>query len=143
MDRIMYMSNPGKAILCVDDEKLILLSLVRELRNSFGDEYIYEKATDAHQAYEVIEELEHDGIKLILIISDWLMPGIKGDEFLETVKARHPDIKAVMITGQADEEVIARLLENGCITDVIEKPWNPDRLTEAVRKCCQDKGDGT
>lgn len=139
----MYMSEPKKAILCVDDEKLILLSLVRELRSSFGDEYIYEKATDAQQAYEVIEELAHEGIKLILIISDWLMPGIKGDEFLETVKAEHPDIKAVMITGQADEEVINRLLGNGCITDVIEKPWDPGRLVEAVRKCCAAKEGGT
>ncbi len=136
------MNDPRKAILCVDDEKLILLSLIRELRNSFGDDYVYEKATDAYQAYEVIDELASEGIKLILIISDWLMPGIKGDEFLETVRQRHPDIKAIMITGQADETVIAKLLESGCVSDVIEKPWNPERLIEAVKKCCCEKQDG-
>lgn len=135
----MYMSEPKKAILCVDDEKLILLSLIQELKTSFGNEFIYEKATDAYRAFEVIDELALEGIKLILIISDWLMPGIKGDEFLETVRKRYPDIKAVMITGQADEDVIKRLLKNGCVIDVIEKPWNPQRLVEAVRKCCSTR----
>ncbi len=138
----MYMTDLRKAILCVDDEKLILLSLVRELKNSFGDEYIYEKATDAYQAYEVIDELALEGVKLILIISDWLMPGIKGDEFLETVRERYPDIKAVMITGQADEDVINRLIESGCVSDVIEKPWDQLRLVEAVKKCCCTERNG-
>ncbi len=139
----MGMSEPKKAILCVDDEKLILLSLIQELKNSFGNEFLYEKATDAYRAFEVIDELAHEGVKLILIISDWLMPGIKGDEFLETVRQRHPDIKAVMITGQADEEVITRLLKSGCVSAVIEKPWKPERLIDAVRKCCSTKQDTT
>jgi len=136
------MSERKKAILCVDDEKLILLTLIQELKNSFGNEFIYEKATDAYQAYEVINELALEGVKLILIISDWLMPGIKGDEFLETVREQHPDIKAVMITGQADQEVINRLLTSGCVSDVIEKPWNPQRLIDAVKKCCTNRQDG-
>ena len=90
-----------------------------------------------------VEELAREGVKLILIISDWLMPGIMGDEFLEKVRQQYPDIKAVMITGQADETVIEKLLESGCVSDVIEKPWNPERLMEAVKKCCCEKQDGS
>jgi len=135
------MPEPKKAILCVDDEKLILLSLVQELKKTFGSEFLYEKATDAYQAFEVIDELARDSVKLLLIISDWLMPGIKGDEFLDTVRQRFPDIRAIMITGQADETIISRLLKNGCVTEVIEKPWKPERLVEAVRKCCNDLQD--
>jgi CheY-like chemotaxis protein len=130
------MVEPLKAILCVDDEIIILLSLVHELKSSFGDSFVYEKATSAFQANEVIEDLALEGIKLILIISDWLMPGIKGDEFLETVKQRYPHIKAIMITGQADQEITRRLIETGCVSDVIYKPWNKKRLVEAVKKCC-------
>jgi CheY-like chemotaxis protein len=129
------MNARKKAILCVDDEMIILLALIQELKSSFGNEFLYEKATDANQAFEVIEDLENEGVKLILIISDWLMPGIKGDEFLETVRRQHSGIKAIMITGQAEKEVIDRLLASGCVIDVIEKPWNPQRLTEAVKKC--------
>ncbi len=85
------MNARKKAILCVDDEMIILLALIQELKSSFGNEFLYEKATDANQAFEVIEDLELEGVKLILIISDWLMPGIKGDEFLEMVKLQHSD----------------------------------------------------
>lgn len=137
------MTESKKAILCVDDEKLILLSLVQELKNSFGSEFIYEKATDAYRALEIIDELAREGIKLILIISDWLMPGIKGDEFLEMVRKRHPEIKAIMITGQAEQEVIDRLLETGCICEVLGKPWEPGRLVEAVKKCCRPEREDT
>ncbi len=135
------MNDRKKAILCVDDEMIILLSLIQELKSSFGNEFLYEKATDANQAFEVIDDLALEGVKLILIISDWLMPGIKGDEFLETVRRQHPEIKAIMITGQAERGVIERLLESGCVTDVIEKPWNPQRLVEAVKKCRDGRED--
>jgi len=76
---IVCMEEPLKAILCVDDEILILLSLLRELKSFFGETFVYERATNANQAFKVIDELALEGIKLILIISDWLMPGIKGD----------------------------------------------------------------
>lgn len=137
----MRMAEPRKAILCVDDERIVLLSLIQELKNSFGNSFLYEKATDAYRAFELIDELALEGVKLILIISDWLMPGMKGDEFLETVRRQHPDIQAVLITGQADKELIKHLLDSGCAFDVIEKPWNPQRLVEAVRHCCLDRDD--
>ncbi len=131
----MGMTDQKKAILCVDDEMIILLSLIQELRGAFGDEYVYEKATDAYRAYEIIDELCLEGIKLILVIADWLMPGIKGDEFLETVRGRHPDVRAVMVTGHADSDVIEHLLSSGCVCDVLEKPWDHERLVAAVRNC--------
>lgn len=131
----MYMTDEKMAILCVDDEMIILLSLIQELRGAFGDEYVYEKATDAYKAYEIIDDLSLEGIKLILVIADWLMPGIKGDEFLETVKSGHPDVRAIMVTGHADRDVVERLLSSGCVCDVLEKPWDHERLVEAVRRC--------
>ena len=74
--------DPKKAIVCVDDEAIIVLSLKQELQNRLGDEYIYESAMSAEEALQVIEELSGDDVCVILVISDWLMPGIKGDEFL-------------------------------------------------------------
>ena len=67
------------AILCVDDEIVILDSLKEQLKRYFGDRYIYEIAESAEEAWEVIEELHEDEIKILIIVSDWLMPGIKGD----------------------------------------------------------------
>ena len=71
-----------KAILCVDDEKVVLDSLRDQLRAHFKDTVILEFAESSDEALEIIEELNEDEIKILLIISDWLMPGMKGDEFL-------------------------------------------------------------
>ena len=77
------MSEP--AILCVDDEAIILESLREQLERAFGDQYIYEMAEGAEDAWEIIQELYGDGVRILVIISDWLMPGTKGDEFLVQV----------------------------------------------------------
>jgi CheY-like chemotaxis protein len=122
--------------LCVDDEALILHSLVQELRNSFGERFYYERALNAEEAFLVIDDLVEDGISIILIISDWLMPGIKGDEFLAQVAIRHPGIKALMLTGQADETATKRVLESGLVFAVLRKPWDPAELRELIQDNC-------
>ncbi|HAG80524.1 MAG TPA: hypothetical protein DCL61_04970, partial [Cyanobacteria bacterium UBA12227] len=69
-------------MLCVDDEVVVLNSLKIQLKNEFGDTYLYEVAESADEALEIIEEFHEDEIRILLIVSDWLMPGMKGDEFL-------------------------------------------------------------
>jgi CheY-like chemotaxis protein len=74
------MSKP--AILCVDNEGVVLESLELELRRAFADTYLYEMAESANEALEIIEELQEESSNIIVIVSDWLMPGTKGDDFL-------------------------------------------------------------
>ena len=126
------------AILCVDDEVIILLSMIQELKRSFGSRFVYEQAIDAESALETINDLEADGVTVILVISDWLMPGIKGDEFIDLVHQRYPAIKAVMVTGHADREVIDRVLEGGSVVAVLEKPWQTSELAAVIERCCID-----
>src|SRR5919199_520797 len=116
------MSKP--AILCVDDEKVVLQSLRTQLKEAFGDDYIYELAEDADEALEVINELSEEGIKIILIVSDWLMPGSKGDEFLIQIHKRFPNIIKIMLTGHADEAAIKRTKEQGNLHWCLFKPWS-------------------
>jgi CheY-like chemotaxis protein len=81
-----------QAILCVDDEAIIVLAIKQELKTHFRERFIYETALNAEEALTIIDELTADGVSLILVISDWLMPGMKGDEFLSVVKRNHPKI---------------------------------------------------
>jgi DNA-binding NtrC family response regulator len=124
-----------QAIICVDDEPIILLSLKEELRLRMGDKYLYEEAFNANEALELIESLVHDGVEVILILSDWLMPGIKGDDFLLMVKERWPNIKSIMITGHADEVAIEKVLSSKAACAVLHKPWDPEELVRSI-KCC-------
>lgn len=78
----MNLKNEPNAILCVDDEPIILISLVQELKRKLGHQFIFETAQDATEALEVIDDLVSKGTKIVLIVSDWLMPITNGDEFL-------------------------------------------------------------
>jgi CheY-like chemotaxis protein len=120
------------AILCVDDEVVILDSLKEQLKRRFGDRYIYEMAESANEAWEVIEELQEDGMKIIMIVSDWLMPGIKGDEFLIQVHQRFPNLITVMLTGQADEAAIERARQQANLYACLNKPWTEEELSEII-----------
>ena len=77
-----------------------------------------------------------EGITIVLIVSDWLMPGIKGDEFLETVHGRYNGIQAIMVTGQADREAIDRVLKGAWASHVLPKPWDPEELLAIVERLC-------
>ena len=112
------------AILCVDDEAIVLSSLKEQLRRRFGDRYLYETAASAEEAWTLIGELAEDGIGILMIISDWLMPGIKGDEFLAQVHDAHPDVLTVMLTGQAEARAIERAQREANLLACIHKPWD-------------------
>lgn len=121
------------AIVCVDDENIILSSLGEQIENIFGEEFIYEYAENAEEGMEVLEDLTNEDIKVLVIVSDWLMPGKKGDEFLIEVHKKFPDIIKVMLTGQADETAIENAKNNAGLFACIYKPWTVDQLETVIR----------
>ncbi|NJN29801.1 MAG: response regulator [Synechococcales cyanobacterium RM1_1_8] len=121
------------AILCVDDETIILNSLRRQLKQAFSDAYVYEAAESADEAFEIIQELEEEGSDLIVIVSDWLMPGMKGDEFLSKVHEAHPRVIKILLTGQADEKAIQRVQAQTNLHQYLAKPWRSEDLVQCIR----------
>jgi signal transduction histidine kinase len=129
-------------ILCVDDERNILLMLRNQLMHFFSDCKI-EIAESGDEALEVIEEILSNGGDVALVIADQSMPKMKGDEFLIELHHRHPEILKVMLTGQANVEDIGNVVNRGKLYRFISKPWNETdlRLTvaEALRRYEQEK----
>ena len=125
------------AILCVDDEVVILDSLKEQLKRRFGNRYVYEVAESAEEAWEVIEELQEDEINILVIVSDWLMPGTKGDEFLIQVHQKFPQLIKVMLTGQADETAIENAKEQANLHACLYKPWTEEELSQVITSALQ------
>ncbi|MEL6383915.1 MAG: response regulator [Cyanobacteria bacterium J06626_18] len=121
-----------KGILCVDDEVAILDSLKEQLKRHFGSRFFYEVATSADEALEVLDELEEESLDILIIVSDCLMPGMKGDELLVEVHQRYPQIVTVMLTGQADESAIQRAIAEANLHRCLHKPWAEDELVETI-----------
>ena len=122
------------AILSVDDEKIILDSIKIQIENYFHNRYIFEYAESADEALEVIDELVQDGIDLLLVISDYMMPGMKGDEFARQLKEKMPHVNIVLLTGQIPEEKSLELLQNHTVMKVMQKPWKENELISLISK---------
>ncbi|MEL6249416.1 MAG: response regulator [Cyanobacteria bacterium J06648_16] len=120
-------------ILCVDDEPIIRDSLLQQLKGAFRGDYECETAADASEALEIIEDVVEEGSDLVVIVSDWLMPGMKGDEFLVQVHQKHPNVVKILLTGQADETAIARAQAEAALHAYLPKPWKKEDLIDAIK----------
>ena len=120
------------AILAVDDERIILDSIRMQLEKNFNTKYILEFAESADEALEVVESLTESGIDILLVISDYLMAGMKGDEFATILKNKFPDVNIVMLTGQITTEASTNLIDKNIILKLISKPWQENDLIHVV-----------
>ena len=125
------MSEP--VIICVDDEDIVVKSLKRELKKAFGDEYMIETAESGTEALELFEELLDEEYEIPVIISDHIMPDIKGDELLQRVHERSPKTLKIMLTGQADLQAVTNAVNNANLYHYLSKPWETTNLTLTVR----------
>jgi phosphoserine phosphatase RsbU/P len=130
-------------ILCVDDEKIVLDSLKNELGINFGEQFVIEIAESGQEALDILQELIGNGHDLPLVISDYIMPELKGDEVLRLVKEKNPDTYCIMLTGQATIEGVTNAINCAGLYRYISKPWETNDLlltiNEAVKSFYQEK----
>jgi DNA-binding NtrC family response regulator len=105
----------------VDDEEMVLTSL----RSFLTLETEYEvKTYDAPaKAIESIKESTVD-----LVISDYLMPGMNGIEFLLEIKKLQPYATRILLTGYADKENAIKAINEVGLYQYVEKPWDNEEL---------------
>lgn len=86
-------------------------------------------ASAAKNALEVLEALPID-----VVISDLGMPEMNGFEFLKRVRARFPNTKVIIISGDFDEKLPAaeQLIEHGAFA-VIPKIEISSKLVNVLR----------
>jgi CheY-like chemotaxis protein len=123
-------------ILCVDDEAVILLSLRQEIKRHFRDRFVLETAIDRDEAIEILDELPARDCRLVLVLSDWFLPGTRGDHFLAEVIGRFPGVKTVLVTGNVDEAEIEMARKAQGIDAFLPKPWKSAELQALIGRLC-------
>jgi DNA-binding NtrC family response regulator len=113
----------SKRILLVDDEKNILLTLVRSLQ-PLGLET--ESAVNGEEALAQLQQKEFG-----LILLDLKMPGMDGMEVLRRVSETRPDIRVIIITAHGTVESAVEAMKLGAV-DFIQKPFTPKKILELV-----------
>lgn len=123
-----------KIILCVDDENVILQSLKSQLKDLVGSKFILEVAETGDSALEIMEEILAEGNEIPLMVVDYLMPGMKGDQLLIDVHARSPSTLCIMLTGQADLSAVANAINHEALFRYMSKPWNKEDLVKTIEE---------
>jgi CheY-like chemotaxis protein len=130
LEKLVMPAIPTKRILVVDDEPFVCDAVKMMLA---FDGHDVETANSGKEALAVFEEGKFD-----LVITDFSMPAMKGDELAAAIKARAPGQPIVMITAYA-EMLQASGNPLKCVDIVISKPFLLDNLREAISKALAPK----
>ena len=113
------------AIICVDDEEIILRSLAKQLKRNFDPRrYDIELASSGEEALALCAELNAEKIPIALIISDQIMPEMSGDELLIRLHAIYPQALKILLTGQAGVDSMGNIVNAAALYRYIAKPWD-------------------
>ncbi|MBH9576411.1 GGDEF domain-containing response regulator [Inhella proteolytica] len=115
-------------VLCVDDDHTVLRSLRSLLVARLEPGTRVEIAESGAEALEILEELDAEGLACSVLLSDFIMPGMRGDELLVQVHQRWPHTLNVMLTGQSDLEGVKRSINEAALYRFIEKPFDNEDL---------------
>lgn len=130
-------------ILCIDDDQIILDSLNLELYNEFNNQYLIETAQGSEEALELVAELLEENYDLAVVISDYIMPNMNGDQLLKQIHQISPATLKVMLTGQADISAVINVINCAKLYRYIAKPWDRADLIltvkEAIKSYFKDK----
>jgi DNA-binding NtrC family response regulator len=119
------------SILVVDDHKII-----RDmLKNSLSREsYKVHCADSANEALKILSQAPID-----VVISDEVMPGMTGTQFLAIVRKEYPDTIRIILTGHASLESAMRAINEGEIYRFLTKPCNLVDLSVTIRQALEQK----
>jgi PAS domain S-box-containing protein len=121
-------SQPGtETILLVEDDERVRSLAQRALQ---AEGYTILAACSGGEALSLVEQYQ-GGIDLLL--TDVVMPQLNGRELAEQLKARHPQLKVLFMSGYTDDVVV----RHGLLAAEIEflpKPFSPNMLVSRVRQ---------
>src|ERR1700752_1255235 len=99
-------------VLCVDDDTTVLKALRTLLVKQLGAGHLVDVAESGAEALEICEDLRAKGRDLSVVITDYIMPGMRGDELLVRLHERSPSTVKIMLTGQSDLEGVKRAINH-------------------------------
>ncbi|MFC5449872.1 response regulator transcription factor [Paenibacillus aestuarii] len=115
-------------LLIADDEALEREGLEMMVRDAMKDQFEFFHAENGRKAIHLVEEKRPH-----IIFMDIKMPGIHGLEAVREIKARHPDIRIIMVTAH-DFFAYAKEAVSLGVKEYILKPANREELVDVLRK---------
>ena len=128
--------NIRRVILVVDDEPMITGPLERLIDELISDPEDYE-ILPSNDPVQILEEIKTDNIEVALVISDLMMPEMKGDTFLEEVKKIYPLAPRIILSGFGDKDDVIKAINELGLSYYVEKPWDNDFLATLIQNALE------
>lgn len=122
-------------IICIDDEREVLESVVQDL-SVFSNLFNIEECESAEECLELLEEFDAEESPVALIISDHVMPGKSGIELLTEIQddGRFAGVKKILLTGLATQADTIYAINHAKLNNYLEKVWDKDKLVQMVKE---------
>lgn len=114
-----------RTVLFVDDEQPIRSAIERMYLERDDLRCLF--AASGAEGLALLEKEE-----VWVVVSDYLMPSMRGIEFLAKVKARWPHVIRIMMTAYADLSIAIDAINKSEAYRFLTKPWNNQELIETV-----------
>jgi len=115
----------SRTVWVVEDEEPVRALVARALA---GEGLTVVAAEDGAAAIRLLDEAETPPA---LVITDLVMPRVNGRQLSEAVRARHPDVPILFMSGYASDDVVRRGLMPEK-ADFLQKPFTPAELVQAI-----------
>jgi two-component system, cell cycle sensor histidine kinase and response regulator CckA len=131
VSKVEEVPRGSETILLVEDE-----AGLRTITKEFLESIDYTVLESGNGAEALAVTLKHEG-PIHLILTDLVMPGIRGPEIALRFKKSHPTAKVVVMSGYSDPTINANELTPDTV--FLEKPFNVVTLAQQLRKVLDGK----
>ena len=125
-EEVLNAEKPAWRVLIVDDAAFMRM-MIKDILSKNGFEVVGEGANGL-QAVEKYKELKPD-----LTTMDITMPEMDGISAVKEIKKFDPQAKIIMCSAMGQQAMVIESIQSGA-RDFIVKPFQPDRVLEAIRK---------
>lgn len=122
-------------VLVVDDEEIVLKSVRRVLKNDDEHEFLVDTALSADEGLRQMSHEVYD-----VVVTDLMMPGIDGLDFIERIRMADSQSRIIMITGYATMRTALQALRKGAF-EYIAKPFTKEELRNVVKNAARKKAE--
>ena len=133
VEREAVLTDAAETILLVEDDHDVRAYVVEILRD------LHYRVLEAHDAGSALGLIERNDIRVDLLLTDLVLPGMNGGELAKEVKARRPEARVLFMTGYSPGALAQQWSIDGDV-DMLHKPLTEAALEQRVRAALNQVG---
>jgi two-component system chemotaxis response regulator CheY len=120
------MAEPKLARIVIVDDNAVVREVLRGMIGRDDRLKLVGQAATGEGAIDLVKSLNPD-----LVCLDVMLPGVDGLEVLRAIRAAHPDIKVILVSGHSTSDVVESAMKSGA-SGFIVKPFNANKLLQTI-----------